>query len=164
MRKHASQPTAAPRLSINLMPQAIDPGPARPGCTAEEGLHRVAQDGPQLAQARTLRQASLESCCGHSAFNTKSRRRRMRALDQHEVEQAAAERIVARGSAHARIHGRGRARRGSSKHSAIDCAHSTARLSGGVNRKNLMAFLGGVIFFNLLPWSNHGLGPSSGTS
>ena len=69
----------------------------------------------------------------------------MRAPDQQEVEQAAAQRIVARGSAHAHIHGRGRARRGSSKASAIDCAHPTARLRGGVNRKNLMEkFLGGV--------------------
>ena len=59
-----------------------------------------------------------------------------------EVEQAAAERMVARRCAQAHIHARGRARRGSSKHSAIDCAHPparlTARLTGGVNRTNLM--------------------------
>ena len=69
----------------------------------------------------------------------------MGAPEQQEVEQATAERIVARGCAHAHIHGRGRARRGSSKASAIACAHPTARLSGGVNRTNLMEkFLGGV--------------------
>ena len=91
----------------------------------------------------------------------------MGALDPQEVEQAAAECMVARGCAHALILERGRARRGSSKASAIDCAHPTARLSGGVNRTNLMekkGFSRRGHFFNRLRWLNHGLGPSSGTS
>ena len=74
----------------------------------------------------------------------------MGAPEQQEVERAAAERIVARGCAHAHIHARDRARRGSSKASAIACGHPTARLSGGVNRTNLMEkkgfSIGGVFF------------------
>ena len=51
-----------------------------------------------------------------------------------------AERIVARGCAHAHIHGRGRARRGSSKASALHNPHPTARLRGGENAKTLFVF------------------------
>ena len=120
-------------------------------CQSANELHQDVRVCPQLVRARTLRQASLESCCGYSALNSKSRRRRMGAPEQQEVEQATAEHIVARGCAHAHIHGRGRARRGSSKASAIACGHPTARLTGGVNHTNLTvwkrrAFLGGVNF------------------